>query len=151
MRIRPMEQKDTETVLSFMLPFYASEAVIEKAPESVLRQDIADCVGECPFIYGFVFEEENGSLSGYCMTALSYTTEFGGICVWIEDLYLAPGFRGKGYGPQMLQYVEDRYRGKAVRLRLEAEPENERAVAAYRKFGFAELPYMQMTKEYRNL
>lgn len=148
MVIRPMEERDTQKVLSFMIPFYASEAVIEKAPESVLLQDIRDCVGDCPYLYGFVFEETDGSLSGYCMTALSYTTEFGGICVWIEDLYLAPEYRGKGYGTQMLQFVEERYRGKAVRLRLEAEPENEKAVAAYRKCGFAELPYMQMTKVY---
>ena len=79
MRIRPMEERDAETVLSFMIPFYASEAVFEKAPEAVLRRDIADCVADCPFLWGFVFEEEDGSLAGYCMTALSYSTEFGGI------------------------------------------------------------------------
>lgn len=147
MNIRPMQETDRETVLSFMIPFYASDAVLEKAPVSVLQKDIEDCLGDCPFIEGFVMEEE-GKAVGYCMTAKSYTTEFGGICVWIEDLYLIDEARGKGYGPQMLAYVEERYRGTAVRLRLEVEMDNVHAVEAYQKSGFHVLPYDQMTKEY---
>lgn len=147
MTIRPMKEEDRNSVLSFMIPFYASDAVLEKSPEWVLRKDIDDCLGDCPFIEGFVLDCGD-HLGGYCMTAKSYSTEFGGMCVWIEDLYLAPQYRGMGYGPQMLAYVEERFRGKAVRLRLEVEPENTRAVAAYHKSGFSVLPYSQMTKEY---
>ena len=99
----------------------------------------------------FLSIESGEKIAGYCMTAKSYSTEYGGVCVWIEDLCLAPEYRGRGYGSKMLQYVEDRFRDKAVRLRLEVEPENRQAVAAYRKFGFHDLPYGQMTKEYPKL
>ena len=150
MRIREMEEKDRQAVLELMIPFYASEAVQVKAPEEVLRRDIEDCLGDCPYIEGFVMEEGE-KIAGYSMTAKSYSTEYGGVCVWIEDLCLAPEYRGRGYGSTMLQYVEDRFRDKAVRLRLEVEPENRQAVAAYRKFGFHDLPYGQMTKEYPKL
>ena len=149
MHIRKMEEKDTEQVLALMIPFYASEAVFEKAPEAVLRRDIADCVGACPLIEGFVMEEEN-HIIGYSMVAQSYSTEFGGLCIWIEDLYLDEEHRNIGYGSRMLSYIEQNYQGKAVRLRLEVEPENVRAVATYRKAGFQKLGYDQMTKEFQS-
>ena len=57
------------------------------------------------------------------MIAKSFSTEFGKPCIWIEDLYLAPAYRGKGAGTAFLTFIAQRYTGQAVRLRLEAEPE----------------------------
>lgn len=50
-------------------------------------------------------------------------------------------------GKAFLDYLEERYRGQAVRFRLEAEDENEHAIRLYRKQGYQKLPYVQMTKE----
>ena len=92
--------------------------------------------------YGF---EVDGDLAGYGMVSRSYSTETGGICLWIEDIYVQPQYRGQGIGTAFLQFVEGL--GGAVRLRLEAEPENERAMHVYRKAGFRELGYTQLIKE----
>lgn len=144
--IRTMKIKDTEEVLAMMGVFYDSPAILHKASEAVLRRDIEDCVGENPFIEGFVFEEE-GQIAGYSMLAKSYSTEYGGLCIWIEDLYIKPEYRGSGIGTQFFSYLEEAYRGKAVRLRLEVEPSNGRAIEVYKKCGYQQLPYIQMTKE----
>lgn len=144
--IRTMKKEDTDQVLDMMKVFYASPAVLEKAPEEVLRRDIEDCVSDLPFVEGYVFEEED-VIAGYSMAAKSYSTEFGGVCVWIEDLYIRPSFRGKGIGTNFFKYIEEMYRTRAVRFRLEVERENAAAVEMYKKNGFHELPYVQMTKE----
>lgn len=42
--------------------------------------------------------------------------------------------------------MEDAYKGKAARLRLEAEPDNTGAIRLYKRLGFEELPYKQLIK-----
>lgn len=144
--IRPMKQEDSSAVLAMMRVFYDSPAVLHTAPNEILQRDIDDCVGDCPLIDGWVFEDQ-GRLAGYSMTANGYSTEYGGPCLWIEDIYILPEYRGQGIAGQFFSWLDGYARGKAVRLRLEVEAENERAIAVYEKCGYHKLPYLEMTKE----
>lgn len=146
MQIRPVEQKDFDKVLELMKVFYASDALLIHPEESVLRKTLAEAIEAGPYVEGFVFFREE-ELAGYGMIAKSYSTEVGGRCVWIEDIYIKPSFRGQGFGTGFLRYVEDRYRDWAVRLRLEAEEENEKAMQVYRNAGFETLGYVQLVKK----
>lgn len=146
--IRPMGREDFQEVLEMMKVFYASPAVLNKASEEILRQDIQDCIGDMPYIEGYVFEDTGErQIAGYAMVAKGYSTEYGGLCLWVEDLYMKTAYRHRGLGSLFFSYLEERYRGKAVRYRLEVEEENLAAVEAYRKNGYRVLPYMEMTKE----
>ena len=78
------------------------------------------------------------------MIAKSFSTEFGKPCIWVEDLYLKPEYRGKGIGSQFFEYLDQNYTDCI--FRLEVEEENERAIHVYEKNGFAVLPYMEMKK-----
>ena len=135
MTIRRLTAGDFEEILTMMKVFYASDALLVHPTEAVLRRTLTEAVGDSPYLTGYGFEED-GVLAGYGMVTRSYSTEMGGVCVWIEDLYILPRYRGKGFGSSFLRFVEDRYRQEVVRLRLEAEPENERAMAVYAKAGF---------------
>lgn len=142
MSVRPLNPADFEPVLAMMKVFYASEALLIHPEENVLRKTLSDAIGENPYVAGFGFEQE-GSLAGYGMIAKSYSTEAGGECIWIEDIFILPQFRGKGLGTDFLKFVQEQF-PKAARIRLEAEPENEKAMAVYRSAGFAELGYTQL-------
>ncbi len=146
MTIRPLQPSDFEEVLSMMLPFYASEALLIHPEESVLRRTLTDALSGNPYLEGYGFAVEGG-LAGYSLLAKSYSTEAGGPCVWIEDIYIRPEYRGKGFGTSLLQFVTDRYRGQAVRIRLEAEPDNARALRLYKDSGFRELGYTQLIQD----
>ena len=146
MIIRKLEQADFDTVLSMMLVFYASDALLVHPSEEVLRKTLTDALADTPYLEAFGFEE-NGILAGYGMVAMSYSTEAGGLCAWIEDIYIAPEYRGKGFGTSFLAFVKNRYENRVARIRLEAEPENVRAMAVYRKAGFEVLGYTQLVKE----
>lgn len=145
MFIRKMENRDTEEVFGMMRQFYDSPAVFHTSSDAVLRKDIEDCISDMPLVEGFVFEEDE-KLLGYAMTALNYTTEYGGISVWIEDIYLKPEARGKGIATDFFAFIEKQY-PQAVRFKLEVEQENEVAIAAYRRNGYSISPYFEMTKE----
>lgn len=146
MNIRKMTDGDQHSVLEMMLLFYDSDAVLCHPDAAVLKKCVSDCVAGIPYVEGFVFEAD-GVIAGYGMTAIGYATEAGGICVHIEDIYIKPQFRGQGIGTAFLAFVEERYRGKAVRFRLEVEPDNEGADRVYRRCGYRELGYRQLYKD----
>lgn len=143
--IRSMQEKDRAEVLEMMQIFYASDVVIHKADDETLQKDISDCVGDCPYVDGYVFEIE-GEIAGYGIAATGYSTEFGGVCIWLEDLYMKPEYRGHGIGRKFFEAVEEIYTD-AVRFRLEVEKENAGAVALYKRLGYNFCTYDEMSKE----
>ena len=132
-----------EEVLEMMRTFYASPAVLTNGSEEIFAADFENCVNDSPYLEGYVFEEDNKIL-GYAMLAKSFSTEFGKPCIWIEDIYIKSEYRGKGIGGSFFEYIGEKYNGYL--FRLEAEEENERAVAVYKKCGFEVLPYLEMKK-----
>lgn len=146
--IRAMTPEDKETVIEMMRTFYTSPAVLSNGSEEIYARDVDNCVGDCPFLEGYVFEEDS-EIVGYAMLAKSFSTEFGKPCIWIEDLYIKEAYRGKGIGSSFFAFVEEKYPN--VLLRLEVEEENERAIHTYEKNGYAVLPYMEMKKDSRSV
>ena len=141
--IRLMEEKDRAEVACMMRTFYASDAVFTNGSEEIFKADIDHCVGPSPYLEGYIFENTEG-IQGYGMIAKSFSTEFGKPCIWIEDIYIKEACRGMGLGSHFLRHVEESYPGCI--FRLEAEPENERAVQVYKKCGYDVLPYLELKK-----
>ena len=140
--VRPMTAEDRKSVLEMMRVFYASPAVHTDGSEEIFAADIDACVGDNPYLEGYILED--GEMQGYAMIAKSFSTEFGKPCIWIEDIYLKEAFRGKGIGKQFFDFITEKYAG--CLFRLEAEEENARAIALYKKCGFSELPYMELKR-----
>ena len=141
--IREMREGDRAAVTEMMRGFYASPAVLTNGSEEIFKADIDACVGNCPYLEGYIFEDE-GRIFGYAMAAKSFSTEYGRPCIWIEDIYMTEEYRGLGVGSSFFGLIEDKY-PEAI-YRLEVEEENERAVKVYRKNGFEVIPYMEMKK-----
>jgi GNAT superfamily N-acetyltransferase len=136
-----MTSLHTKEVLEMMREFYSSPAVYTNGSDEIFLSDIKACVGDSPYLEGYVFEE-TGKVQGYAMLAKSFSTEFGRECIWIEDIYIKPKYRNKGIGTAFFGFVKEKYLGCI--LRLEVEPENETAMALYKKSGFDILPYTEM-------
>ena len=138
-----MQEKDRQEILEMMRVFYASEAVLSNGSEEIFHADITNCVGDNPYIEGYVFESGN-RIQGYAMLAKSFSTEFGKPCIWVEDIYIKESCRGLGIGSGFFRFIEEKYPNHLFRLEVEAE--NQRAVNVYRKCGYEVLPYMEMKK-----
>ena len=143
-QIRAMVKEDKGSVLEMMRVFYASPAVLSNGSEEIFNSDIDNCIGHSPYLEGYIFENEK-EIQGYAMVAKSFSTEFGKPCMWLEDLYIKPDFRGLGIGSNFFSYLEQKYPGTIIRL--EVEEENENAIKVYKKNGYDVLPYMEMKKE----
>lgn len=139
--IRKIVAADKKIVIDMMRRFYSSPALLTGGSEKIFENNVESCIKNLPCIEGFVFVAEN-KIVGYGMLAKSFSTEFGGECVWIEDIFVEENFRGKGIGSGFIRYVKKNYPEKI--LRLEAEKGNAKAVAVYKKFGFKELPYLEL-------
>ena len=147
MKMRRIQAEDKEEMMKMMRDFYDSDALIIHTPTPALERNFEACVNRSPYLEGFIFEMQDHKIGGYGMIAKSYSTEAGGECIWIEDLYLKEEYRGKGNGSLFFSFIQDLYGHKAARLRLEVEPDNKKAIEAYKKNGYTELGYMQMIKD----
>lgn len=141
--IRTMVKEDKNCVLDMMRVFYTSPAVWSNGSEEIYNSDIDNCVGDCPFLEGYIFQDGE-KIQGYAMVAKSFSTEFGRPCMWIEDIYIKSECRGTGICSQFFEFIEKKYPDTI--LRLEVEEENERAINVYKKCGYEVLPYMEMKK-----
>lgn len=141
--IKKMMEGHTNEVLEMMRVFYTSPAVLSNGSEEIFKRDIESCIGDSPYIEGYVFVLDQKIL-GYAMLAKSYSTEFGKPCIWLEDLYIKQEYRGKGIGTKFFAYIENKYPNTIIRL--EVEKENEKAISVYQKCGYEILDYMEMKK-----
>ena len=136
--IRPLEQRDRDAYLAMTHDFYHSSAVDHPVPDAYLERTFDALMAGTPYAACYVFEED-GALLGYALLAKTWSQEAGGEVIWIEELYLRPECRGKGLGQQFFTWLKERE--QPARFRLEAEPDNERAKALYRRQGFRFINY----------
>jgi len=142
--IRKITDKDKNEVLSMMRTFYRSNVVLTNGSEEIFDKDIKNCIEDNPFLEGFVFEKDR-VIMGYAMISKSYSTEFAKFCIWFEDLYLKPEYRGRGIILEFIEYIKNN--NPDCVFKLEAEKENEHAIHVYKKAGFKVLEYSEMIFE----
>ena len=145
--IRKLTPCDREIFLSLSREFYTSDAVLHPIPEDYHAAAFEEMMRSDVYADGFLIYDKD-ELAGYAMTAKTYSHEAGGLCVWIEELYLTPAHRGKGLGHEFFAFAEDFYGKDLRRMRLETEPDNEKAEKLYRNLGFDELGYRPFVKEF---
>ena len=127
--IREMTAADEGAAMEMVDRFYHSPAVEHEV-------DPAE-----PLIQGLVLEED-GRPVGYHYMCIGYSAEVGGRYLLLDELYLAPECRGKGYGEQVIRWAMEQH-PECARYRLEVTGEN-RAARLYERMGFRYLDYKQM-------
>ncbi|MCH5298481.1 MAG: GNAT family N-acetyltransferase [Ruminococcus sp.] len=132
---------DENTVANMMKTFYSSPAVSTNGSDEIFHRDFSACISDNPFIEGYIILDDLKT-AGYAMLAKSFCTEFGKPCVWIEDIYILPEHRGKGFATAFVNSIKEKYLDSVIRL--EVEDDNISALSVYKKCGFTHLPYKEM-------
>jgi len=143
--IRDITQEDKTEFLKMAAEFYSSKAVAHNVDRHILETIFNTAVNKSPFIRALIIAD-NGVPVGFALVSFSYATEVGGLAVLLEDLYISEACRGKGFGSETMQFLEQEY-PLAKRFRLEVAKENKKAIDLYRKLGYAVLDYVQMVKD----
>jgi ribosomal protein S18 acetylase RimI-like enzyme len=88
----------------------------------------------------------NNEISGYGALSFGYGIEHGGREAFLEDLYIAPGLRNRGYGRLMCTALEEAARGAGCyAMHLEVMSGNP-AERLYRRVGFGDRGSRLLTK-----
>ena len=101
MQIRAARRDDVPVILELIHEL----AVYEKEPDAVRNTPEAleqHLFAEHPAVFAHVLEEE-GTIQGFALWFLNYSTWEGVHGIWLEDLYVRPGARGRGYGKALLR------------------------------------------------
>lgn len=143
MEIQEMNETHRESVVALSRVFYTSDALDHEVPMDIISHNIQSAInGDMP-LKGYVFCEE-GKVIGFAYVTCYYETEVGGICAQILDLYVDENYRGRGYATQFFNFIFEEY-SHAKRFRLEVVKDNERAIRVYKRMGFKEISYGQMS------
>lgn len=142
---RPAAESDLGVLLELMRALYdedGSTPLREDAAETALRGLLAAPDRGLVWVI-----EQAGEAAGYLVLTWGYSLEFYGRDAFIDELYVAPSYRGAGLGRQAVEWAEDACRAHgAGAVHLEVEIDNERAHALYRRSGFAERGLRLITK-----
>ncbi len=79
----------------------------------------------------------DGKAAGVAYLAFTWTAEHGGKSAWLEELYVAPEYRGAGLGAKLLgEALDFARRDGCAAVDLEVEADHERVESLYRRNGF---------------
>ncbi len=146
MQIRSIRADDRDFYCSSVHAFYHSPAVCHEIPTQNAVRTFELLLQGSPYTDCLIAEDDTGRPVAYCLLALTWSNEAGGLCVWLDELMVDESQRSKGVGRALIAAVQEKYKD-AARLRLEVTDENPRAAALYHALGFEDLPYRQMTMD----
>lgn len=144
MIIRKLEAGDKEVYFSLASAFYDSDAVLHPVPIENIENTFNELIKRDTYAECYLCEEDKKAI-GFLLVAKTFSQESGGMVTWVEELYLEKEYRGGGRGTQMLDFIHTHF--PSSRFRLEAEPDNEKAIRLYKRLGYKHLPYIQYVKE----
>ena len=103
MKIRPARSNEASIILQLIKDL----AEYEKAPDEVRASEkelIETIFAENPKVF-CDFVEVDGDIAGIAIWFLNYSTWQGKHGIYLEDLYVKPEYRGRGYGKALLQHL----------------------------------------------
>lgn len=98
--------------------------------------------------FGRIWLLYNGAeLIGYIILTIGFSFEFRGHDAFIDELYIVPAHRRRGYGRQAMSFVEKEAREMGVNaIHLEVDHSNNSASELYRRTGYRDHHRFLMTK-----
>ncbi|GAB4433610.1 MAG: GNAT family N-acetyltransferase [Anaerolineae bacterium] len=136
---------DLDTLAAFILAEAAEAEGAAKAPETV-RAGISAGLNDPAIARYWVLQSGAGEVIGSISVVREWSDWHAGFYWWIQSMFITPEYRGQGLMPLLLDAVRAAARAeKALELRLYVHRDNGRAIRAYRKAGFGDLPYQIMS------
>jgi GNAT superfamily N-acetyltransferase len=142
--LRLARETDADTLLVLMQEYYAYDGHTfhHDAARSALLQLLHD-----PSLGATWLISDGDTVVGYIVLTYGFSLEFLGRDSFIDEFFLRENYRGRGWGRQALQSVEDFARGHNITaIHLEVVRANQNALQVYRKLGFSDRGHYLMTK-----
>jgi GNAT superfamily N-acetyltransferase len=134
MNIRPATEADLATIVELIRALAEYERLSQEVvmDAELLRRSL---FGERPYAEVLI-AEENGESAGFALFFHNFSTFVGRPGIYLEDLFVRPEHRGKGYGKALLKRLaEIAVERDCGRLEWAVLDWNEPALGFYRSLG----------------
>ena len=131
---KPLEKVDISTITQMMQDFYAIDNYpmdVEKSKKLFQEFITNENLGKSWLIFS-----EN-EIVGYIILTFIFSFEYGGKIAFIDELFIKETARGKGFGKEAIQFIQEEVPKLSLKLLyLEVEPHNENAQKLYLAHDF---------------
>lgn len=135
LRYRLATPADFPSILAMLRAFYAEDhidydpALVESGLRTLLAEPVHGAV--------LLLQGDGVAEAGYASLGWCFSIEQGGRFLLLDELYLAPAARGRGWGRQALALARDwAHSQRASVMRIEVNHHNARAKALYLAAGY---------------
>jgi ribosomal protein S18 acetylase RimI-like enzyme len=149
-RIRRAQAQDLDSLVSFTLA-EAREAEGAELDPFIVRRGVEAGLSDRAIAMYWVVESDQGEIVARASALREWSDWHAQYYWWVQSMYVVPDHRGRGLVEMLVGAVSAEARnGGAADLRLYVHEQNSRAIRAYRRCGFSDLPYRIMSKHLRN-
>lgn len=132
-QLRVTNHADLVRVLDLVKQFHEAESIAFSEPQT--RACVAALLGQSSFGRLWLITL-NAQVIGYIAVCFGYSIEFGGRDAMIDEFFILPEFRHRGYGRLVLGLVTGELEQLGIRaLHAEVESNNKRLTEFYRSAG----------------
>jgi GNAT superfamily N-acetyltransferase len=129
--IRPAVEADVPELVAMIRELAEFENLTDQVV--ITEEDLAlGLFGPDAVAHDSVVEDGDGGLAGHALWYRTFSTFLGRTGIWLEDIYVRPGHRRRGYASELLTYLRDQTEG---RLEWEVLEWNAPAMDFYQRLG----------------
>ena len=144
--LRAAQADDLDALCEMIATFNAEDG---HALENPVRPVLEKLLSDSSLGQAFMIETDAETI-GYVILCHSFSIEFGGHDTILDEIYIRPDARGKGYGTAILRELEDWAASNGlVAIHLEVMGANP-AAALYRRTGYRDRGSRFMSKRIAN-
>jgi ribosomal protein S18 acetylase RimI-like enzyme len=148
--IRRAQDQDLDSLVSFTVA-EAREAEGAALDPSVVRRGVEAGLSNRAIAMYWVVESDQGEIVARTSALREWSDWHARYYWWIQSMYVVPDHRGRGLVERLMGAVSAEARNSgAADLRLYVHEQNSRAIRAYRRCAFSDLPYRIMSKHLGN-
>ena len=147
MIVKEFRKSDRETFLRLCREFYSSGSTLKPFSLDTAEKTFRRVTEKHENLWGYLLtDSETGLAVGYALVTSYWCNEEGGNVLVLDELYICPESRHHGLGGRFLQFLEEKFRGKAVAITLEVLTTNQSAQSLYKKEGLSPDGFVTYTK-----
>ena len=130
-----MVTNDKKILVRFVKLLYQEDSEGNKITEEKINKTINRLLNNTEAGIILMIDYKHSTI-GYAILINYWSNEYGGIIVHLDELYIDPGYQGKGFATKFINYLISSRYNNAVAFQLEVMPSNHMALKFYQKVGF---------------
>jgi GNAT superfamily N-acetyltransferase len=132
---RSAKPEDRDPIVEMSLALYAEDPGAVTVTAAQVRRTLETFARE-PWRGRAIVLDVDGTPSGYALLVSFYSNELGGEVCEVDELFVRPERRGRGFGSALFESIDEGRYGRFVGIALGVTAGNGRARRLYERLGF---------------